>query len=94
MFTYKCEELLTWHVAGPGVDNLVFIDFQNFEVLIGYFCSSHLERAVFVLFLQYKFSIQWLVELCDMITVGSFQFLSCAFLCLFNYMPVIEKFLF
>lgn len=46
---------------------------------------------MFILFLQYKFSTQWLIELCDMITVRSFQFLSCAFLCLLNYMPVIEK---
>lgn len=83
---------MTWHVAGPGVDNLVFVEFQNRDVLIGYVCSSQLGRAVFILFLQYKFSMQWLIELCDVITIGSFQFLSCVFLCLLNYMPVSEKF--
>lgn len=82
---------MTWHVAGPRVDNLVFIQFQNLDVLIGYFCSSQLERTVFI-FPQYKFSIQQSIELCDVITVDSFQFLYCAFLCLLNYMPVIEKF--
>lgn len=29
---------------GPGVDNLVFILFQNLDVLIGYFCSSQSTR--------------------------------------------------
>jgi hypothetical protein len=59
----KCEELLSWHVAGPGVDNLVLIQFHDLDVLVGYFCSSQSERTVFI-FLQYKFSIQWLIELC------------------------------
>lgn len=68
-------------MVGSGVDNLVFIEFQNLDVLIGYFCSSQSERTVFILFLQYKFSMQWLVELCDVITIGNFHFLSCAFLC-------------
>ena len=50
-------------MAGPGVDNLVLIQFHDLDVLVGYFCSSQSERTVFI-FLQYKFSIQWLIELC------------------------------
>lgn len=77
-------------MAGPGVDNLVFIHFHNLDVLVGYVCSSQSESTAFV-FPQYKFSIQWLIELCRD-NSWSFQFLSCEFLFVLNYMPIIEKF--
>lgn len=37
-------------MAGPGVDNVVFIEFQNLDVLIGYFCSSQKGQCLYYFF--------------------------------------------
>ena len=34
-------------MAGPGVDNLVFIQFHNLDVLVGYFCSSQKGQCLY-----------------------------------------------